>query len=601
MCGIFGYIGSNIIPIKKNVLQHRGPDDWGTINCQLENRNITLFQSRLSIIGLGEQGHQPYQKYEGKILIFNGEIYNYLDIRGILAKDFNIKFTSNTDTEVLYEAIINFGINRTLNIINGMFTFAYFDTSSEDIYIARDHLGIKPLYFSNEDDNFIFSSEIKVFFELDLRKAELNKKYIGEYFANGWIYEPNTLFKNIYKLQAGHLLKLNISSGNFTNIKYWDISDRSENKTQPNIADIIISQTISDIPIGNYFSGGIDSSIITYILKDKDLLNLNLSMEDRESSRVKLMQEVYNLDIKKIYYQKENLEVYKKLVYLMDEPISDPAIIPAFQLAKESRLLGRYVMMSGMGGDEIDAGYSRHFILNSKFLLILARLTPIFFIKTIFKEKKQRDILRLKEFAQDMSPENYFSLTSYFNKVEISSLLNSNEWFKDYRNKIVNTCSHISGKKKYYYMDIKGFLASHNLIYMDKASMAASVEVRVPFLDKDLAKFFFRDIDKKQYTGKVRLKGYLKSLIGNYYQEIEKEGFRYEINSWLVNEIDWNEIVQFFNENNLLNIKQLKYYIEEMKNNIESVSMKLWTIYTFFLWLKAFNVKIPNETTYPRP
>jgi asparagine synthase (glutamine-hydrolysing) len=600
MCGIFGYIGINYLKIGKNILPHRGPDGWGVVNCQFGKKKITLFQSRLSIIGLGEQGHQPFQKYAGKVLTYNGEIYNYVDIREQLINDFNINFNTNTDTEVLYEAIINWGINKTLEVINGMFAFAYFDVTSEYIYIARDQLGIKPLYYSTHENNFVFSSEVKSFFELDLRKAELNRDYLGEYFANGWIYEPHTLFKNIYKVQAGHLLKFNIPYGNVTNLKYWDISDCSENTVPPNIANIVINQTISDVPIGNYFSGGIDSSIITYILKDKNLLNLNMSMEDGESSRVNLMQQAFDLDLKTIQYKDENLAIFTKLVYYLDEPIADPAIIPAFQLAKESRALGRYVMMSGMGGDEIDAGYSRHSILSNSYLLIMARLTPKILIRKIFNGKKRRDIFRLKEFSNNISPENYFSLTSYFSKSEISNLINSDEWFKFYSDKIIKTCKHVTYKKKYYYLDIKGFLASHNLIYMDKASMAASVEVRVPLLDKNLAKFFFKDIDKKKYTGKIRLKGYLKSLIENNYHETKKAGFRYEINSWLLNEIDWEDIVHFFQRNKLIDIDQLKSYIKEMKSNVDGVAMKLWTIYTLFLWIKTFNVIIPNETTHTR-
>ena len=590
MCGIFGYIGTTKFKIDKNILPHRGPDDWGVINSKFGNKEITLFQSRLSIIGLGVQGHQPFQKYTGKVLTFNGEIYNFKDVRIELIEEFNINFSTDTDTEVIYEAIINWGIHKTLEIINGIFAFSYYDDSSEDIYIVRDNLGIKPLYYSLSKENFIFSSEIKSFFELDLRNAELDKEFLGEYFANGWIYEPHTLFKNIYKVQAGHLLKYKIPSGIITDIKYWDISNCIEKNVQPNIQDIVINQTISDIPIGNYFSGGIDSSIITYILKDKNLLNLNLSMEDSESERVNLMEKEYHLALKKINYQNENLAVYKQLVYFLDEPIADPAIIPVYLLAKESRESGRHVMMSGMGGDEIDAGYSRHLILANKFILFGARLTPKFFIRNIFNGKKRRDILRLKEFAHNMSPENYFSLTSYFSKTEISCLLKSDQWFIKYRDKITSTCANVESNRKFFYLDIKGFLASHNLIYMDKASMAASVEVRVPLLDKNLAKFFFKDIEKKEHAGKVRLKTYLKTLIGDNYKEVKKAGFRYEINGWLLNEIDWKDIILFFNKNKLIDTAMLASYINEMEKDLDSVSMKLWTIYTLYLWLKTFNV-----------
>lgn len=166
MCGIFGYIGVNELKIGKNILPHRGPDDWGMIICEFGKKYITFFQSRLSIIGLGKQGHQPFQKYSGKVLVYNGEIYNYLDIRKQLLNDYGISFITDTDTEVIYESIINLGIRKTLEVINGMFAFAYYDYTSEDIFIARDNLGIKPLYYSNQESNFVFSSEAKSFFEV---------------------------------------------------------------------------------------------------------------------------------------------------------------------------------------------------------------------------------------------------------------------------------------------------------------------------------------------------------------------------------------------------------------------------------------------------
>lgn len=588
MCGIFGYVGSKELTIKKNILTHRGPDDWGVKNIKANDRNLTFFQSRLSIIGIGEQGHQPFEKYSGKILIYNGEIYNFKLIKQDLINEFKINFITETDTEVLYESLICWGLEKTLRKLNGMFAFSYFDMEIDVLTIVRDNLGIKPLYYSITEDNFVFSSEIKTFFELKVRKPVLDENYIGEYFANGWIYEPNTLFQNINKLSAGHYVKLSIKKMSIKETKYWDINDKNDFIT-PDINSIVKNQTISDVPIGNYFSGGIDSSIITYILKDKDLLNLNLDMIDGESERVKLMRDNYKLNIKSFKVAGSNLSTYEKLIFNLDEPIADPAIIPAYLLAKESKKLKRTVMLSGMGGDEIDAGYSRHKIINSIFLKKAVLLIPEIVINIFFKKKKRRDFLRLKEFSRNPKPENYYSLTSYFTDKEISELISNSDWHNSYRSKINKICENVTGIKKYFYLDIKGFLASHNLIYMDKASMAASVEVRVPFLDKKLAQHFFNTIDEN--IGKKRLTSFLKNDLKGLYKKTKKSGFSYEINEWLKSDINWDEVVSFYSKKGLLNINVINGYIKSIDTDIESVSMKLWSIYTLYLWLKTFNVK----------
>lgn len=589
MCGIFGYVGSNNLSINNNILPHRGPDDWGVKNIKVNNRSLTFFQSRLSIIGIGKQGHQPFEKYAGKILIYNGEVYNFKFLKEKLVNEFNINFITETDTEVLYEALINWGLTKTVRELNGMFAFSYFDAEIDELIIVRDNLGVKPLYYSLTDDDFVFSSEIKTFFELQLRKSTLEKDFIGEYFANGWIYEPNTLFKNIYKLSAGHYVKLSLSDMSIVDVKYWDINDKT-NISKPDIYSIVKSQTISDVPIGNYFSGGVDSSLITYIVKDEDILNLNLDMVDGESERVKLMKSKFNLNVKSFKVSGSNLSTYERLIYNLDEPIADPAIIPAYLLAKESKLLNRTVMLSGMGGDEIDAGYSRHRIINSIVLQKAVVLIPKSAIKLFFKHKRRRDILRLKEFSRNPKPENYYSLTSYFTEDQISELILDSNWHKDYRNKINHLCSNVVGIRKYFYLDIKGFLASHNLIYMDKASMAASIEVRVPLLDKNLAQYFFRSIGKN--IGKKRLTALLENGLKGSYKKTKKSGFSYDINEWLKCDIDWDEVIAFYSKSNLLNINALRGYVKSLDSDVESVSMKLWSIYTLYLWLKTFNVEV---------
>ncbi len=585
MCGIFGSITPNKIEISNNILPHRGPDDWGVDSFLVNSKHFTLFQSRLSIIGIGNQGHQPFSKYKEYKLVFNGEIYNFQSIKKKLIQERSINFITETDTEVLYEAIINYGIENTLKLLNGIFAFAFTDLITQSLVLVRDHLGIKPLYYYQKESQFLFSSEIKSFFILNLVSPQLNREKVGEYLANGWVYEPDTLFQDIFKLESGHYLKYNLSDGNSSITRYWSLNQKESNSSK--LETLICEQTISDVPIGNYLSGGIDSSIISIILKDFDVLNLNMDLGDEETKRIKVLKELYDLNLRTFQPNGFPLSIYTELIYNLDEPIADPAIIPAFLLAKASRDCNRTVMLSGIGGDEIDGGYARQYIIKYLDLLGIIKVIPLW-ISFFLNKKQRRDFNRLKNFYKNPSPVNYFALTSFLGKNEIDDLI-PYKWYEEYQIKIERFTKDYSGAKKFYMLDFKGFLSSHNLIYMDKASMAASVEVRVPLLEKGLVNNFFMDYGKN--IGKKRLKGVLKDLLGKKYVNNKKNGFRYPIRDWLLNEINWIEIFDFFDKTKLLNTDKIKNYLTELRNGNDT-EMKLWIIYTLYLWLITFKVSV---------
>ena len=588
MCGIFGCLTPRQVHIDCNILPHRGPDDWGVQYNDFPAGALTLFQSRLSIIGLGEQGHQPFAKYRRYLLAYNGEIYNYRDIRGNLETECRVNFETGTDTEVLYEALIHWGVDNTLERVNGMFAFAVVDIEAKTLTLVRDHIGIKPLYYSITGDQILFGSEVKTFFDLGLMEPALDRAYLGEYLSNCWVYEPDTLFRNVKKLEAGCYLRVDLSDRTFQHRRYWDIMSVPE-EAMPDVADAVKLQTISDVPVGAYLSGGVDSSIMACCLKDSDIMFLNLQAGKSESKRVKDLEQLYNLHIERLLPEPDGLELYNGLVRQMDEPIADPAVVPAYLLAKRSRDLGRVVMISGMGGDEIDAGYTRHRILHYHDRIRWLRWVPDFLIRGISRGKRRRDLRRLKAFLDRPVPENYFSLTYYMTRDEVGKLVGPH-WYESYERKIREMCSHLSGLKRYFYLDMRGFLASHNLIYMDKASMAASVEVRVPLLDRYVAQSMFAEVDEPQHAGKRRLKAYLQSLLGDGYVELKKEGFTYPVDRWVQEEIQWPEVISFFRERNVLNTEVVESWVNTIPNDIDAVSMKLWTVYTLYVWMREFNV-----------
>ncbi len=551
--------------------------------------HLTLFQSRLSIIGLGKQGHQPFEKHPGKVLTYNGEIYNFKDLREELRQGHGVDFSTQTDTEVLYEALICWGWRRTLEKVNGIFAFSFYDADQQTIVLVRDHLGVKPIYYSFADNVMTWSSEAKTFFALGLVSPVLNKPLLGEYFANGWIYEPDTLFAGVFKLEAGHCVEINVADRTWTKTRYWDVANASHD-ANVDIATIVKDQTVADVPIGTYFSGGVDSSIVVCLLKDKNLTNFNLAMGDSESKRVSIMAKKYCLQMEYIHYEPSNLSVYDRLVYYMDEPIADAAILPAYLLAQKSRQAGRVVMLSGMGGDEIDAGYTRHKILARLGCFRMLRWVPAFLIETVARGRIKRDLLRLKRFVDAPVPENYFSLTSYFSREEIENLVGEG-WFSSYQDKIAGLTKSVDATHVFHYLDFKGFLSSHNLIYMDKASMAASIEVRVPLLDKNLAAKFFKTIHLRSHANKSRLKAYLKTLLGDDYVDVKKAGFRYDIDKWLLHHIDWAEVCDFFEREKVLNTQPLRSYLAQAGKSIVEMSAKLWHFYTLYIWIRTFHVK----------
>jgi asparagine synthase (glutamine-hydrolysing) len=569
-------------------MPERGPDSWDTYQAKTENGHITMFHSRLSIIGLGDQGKQPFQKIEGKILIYNGEIYNYKVLRDELVNEFNIVFSTTTDTEVLYYGLIYWGIDKTLKKVNGVFAFSFYDSENKIIWTARDNLGVKPLYYYHKDEEFAASSECKALFHCHICNPGIRKDLLGDYFANLWIYEPNTLFKDIYKLEAGCYLTFELENKTLTTKRYWSLSQKIHDK--PDIKDIINLQTItSDVKVSAYLSGGIDSSIIACALKDNNIAFLHLDLGGEENQRVERLKDLYQLDIFTISPTTDYIKMYEYLVKQIEEPIADPAIIPSYELAHEAKKMGSTVMISGMGGDEIDSGYPRLNRIKYLCLLRLLNFIPKKIVKSILKDRYS-SYERILNFLSDTNPANFYTLNSFFSKNEIDDLVLF-EWHRGYSDRINKLIGDEKGLKRYYTLDFKGFLASHNTIYSDKTSMATSVEVRVPLLDKNLVNYFYQDIHLLRNSKKRRLKKELKQYIGKENYTVRKEGFGYPVREWLQNRIDWQEIINTFETLELLNVDHIRNLVARLEyDKGKDIEMKLWAIYTLFAWIKVFNI-----------
>ncbi|KAF0221975.1 MAG: asparagine synthase (glutamine-hydrolysing), partial [bacterium] len=380
MCGICGLVGqadSETISSMLGTIAHRGPDDSGVYVTETSRgETVGLGHRRLSIIDLSAAGHQPMSSLDGRIwLTFNGEIYNYLEIRQDLISRGH-RFRSNTDSEVIIAAYQEWGEQCVIRF-NGMFAFAIWDITLEKLFIARDRLGVKPVYYAQTKQGFAFASEIKALLTLGLPR-EIDLSALHQYLTFLWVPDPKTLFQGVYKLPPAHYLSY--QRGEMVVTEYWDIKFDEDNRhTEEYWADAVLaslraatkSQLVSDVPLGAFLSGGIDSSSIVALMykatgRQVNTYTIGFTSEDLSydviPDDVKYARQVGKL-FKTNYHETilkpEVFDLLPKLIWHMDEPIADPAIITSFLICRAARET-LTVLLSGMGGDEIFAGYPRH-------------------------------------------------------------------------------------------------------------------------------------------------------------------------------------------------------------------------------------------------
>lgn len=632
MCGIFGIFSKNQAEIVESELNdvvsrmnHRGPDARGRITDCIESCLFSLAHTRLSIIDLSSSANQPFVINDNFYLVFNGELYNFRELKKELETSGHV-FRTNSDTEVLLRAYMEWGENF-LYKLDGMFSFIIVDRVKNLVFFARDHLGIKPLYYYVDSDNNLYlGSEIKSFFAIDKVKCQIDSSLLGEYLANMWVAEPDTLFKDIFKLPAGWCgtygeqgLKLK---------KYWDLPVIEYNNTN-NEQEIIeristllqkacAKQLISDVPIGIYISGGLDSTaILQQVYKhnkvrltgviagfDNDDLVYEGTSSDLFYAR-QLLKSFPEIQSYELILKPEMISYYRDLIWFMDEPIADPAVIPSYLLAKKSRELGCKVMLSGMGGDELFCGYNRFNLIQKtrgipRWAGSLARMAvKVMGYPLPGKSRKlARDIDRASRFISQPNEIGYQSLIGYFDPKTISKLLNSQDWLIEYGNKYsFNEREDLDQFRKFLYHDFKGFLASHNLIYADKSSMAAGVEVRVPLLDKELVEFVWK-LDPSFLMKGGQLKYPLKKILEKDIEpEIiyrKKAGFSAPVRSWINKDIRDEILSLLTNTNsvlyNYIDFKVVQAIIEDQfKKNIDR-TMEIWILYTLQLWMETFSL-----------
>ncbi|MFH0867326.1 MAG: asparagine synthase (glutamine-hydrolyzing) [Bacteroidota bacterium] len=488
MCGILGQInrGENVdrksFEMMLDTMAHRGPDGRGTYFSA--DYKIALGHRRLALIDLSEKGQQPIYNEDKTIwLTVNGEIYNSPELKKILRQKGH-SFYSETDSEVIIHGYEEWGTN-VLNKLKGMFAFGLWDEKKQQLFLARDRFGIKPLYYYSDENHFIFSSEIKGIIKNVEIKKEIDYSSFCDYFVYRYIPSPKTIWKNIFKLPSAHYLLLGKDNIIQTN-EYWELNSGndsySEEEAISKVNDLLLKSvkehTLSDLPVGSFLSGGYDSSAIVYYLNKMNYQTSTFSIgfenwNKSEHCFAEIVAKQFSTNHTSKIIGDSELLLLEKLVYHYDEPIADISIIPTY-IVSEVACKKLKAVLSGEGADEIFSGYTWHKQPATKNNLL-----------NIFKKKS---LFTVEQYANAMA-------MGLFTRKELKGLLchdlhkNIPEdpyWF--YRKHFKPEFTDV---KRFQYLDIKTFMGELVLTKVDRASMANSLEVRVPFLDHELVEFMF--------------------------------------------------------------------------------------------------------------
>jgi len=591
------------------VLQHRGPDDWG----YYAGKDVFLGHRRLSIIDLSPKARQPISNEDGAIqLIFNGEIYNFRELRKELEQKGH-RFYSGTDSEVILHTYEDEG-ERCLENLNGMFAFAIWDSKQRKLFLARDRIGEKPLYYFYDGVNFIFASEIKAILQCGVRK-DVDIDALNLYLELSFVPSPRTMFQNIYKLPPAHYLVLH--DRQLTIQQYWDITDFQDlqgselsvkGEIRERLKHSVTMKTFADRPVGIFLSGGVDSTSILSVFHEyngKPVKTFSLGFDididkyNTDLNLARMTSRIFNSDHHVIILTcKEVADSFEKVVYHLDEPIANATQSAQFLLSRTAKQ-DVAVVLGGDGGDETFGGYT-HYWQNqmiSSYQLLPAALrlgviTPL--INAVLPKYKGLN----KIINTPASVERYLLFRSE-GKEKIRSLLNSDCYKDDVALEFIDT--HYFSKKtdvplskRLMYIDLKTKLADNFLIGMDKMTMAFGLELRSPFLDHELVEYAFK-IPVKMKIRRGVTKYILKQAVAGMIPQEVLRGKRYFFTpaaKWLRRGLkpmveDYLSISSlkrggYFNTDAVY--KMLQDHLMQKEYNLGL----LWAIFTFQVWYEQF-------------
>jgi asparagine synthase (glutamine-hydrolysing) len=645
MCGISGLVncgdGETLVRMT-NVQTHRGPDDSGLWERRFpDGGTIGLGSRRLAILDLSADGHMPMSNEDGTVWItYNGEIYNFAHLRRELEAKGH-RFRSHTDTETVVHLYEEYGdrFKDCLNRLNGMFALAICDLrgASPKLFLARDHFGIKPLYYWERGGKLAFASEVKALLEVPEIETRMNLEALDKYLTFLWVPDPLTMFEGVRKLPAGHYALW--QRGEFKIEQYWDLTFPPANhpfeRTEADLAREIRErfcasveqQMVSDVPIGAFLSAGLDSSSIvtamvaakarqqpvrTYTITFPEKYRVGETTIDDPGVPQRLARKL-GCEHHEIVVEPDVVGLLPSLTWHMDEPTADPAIIAAYLVCREARKQAT-VLLSGVGGDEIFAGYRKHAAhawaqeyqrvpgiarsVAGRALLGLPSLRGTRFKGSVRLAKKMAH-------SAALSPEEAFIRNcTYLDARQKAGLyaLESQPARGDpagHHLAAFDKVPHADFLNQMLYLDTKIFMPTLNLTYNDKMSMASSVEVRVPFLDRSFAEFVAWNVKPGwKLKGKWRpvtkhiFREAMRSMLPEEVMRQPKAGFAAPVDYWLANDlrpmVDDLLSESQVKRRGLFRPEVVRSYIDEHRRGAEDWSMQIWQLLTLEIWMQLF-------------
>jgi asparagine synthase (glutamine-hydrolysing) len=627
MCGIAGGIGFNDCHIDGvlSSIAHRGPDSSGSF----VEENIFLAHTRLAIQDLSENGNQPMFSDDGRyVIIFNGEVYNHLDVREKMGN--NVIYRSTGDTETVLRAFIHYG-QAFLNMLNGIFALAIYDRKEKELFIARDQMGVKPLYIYKDSDSLLFSSEIKTFLNFSIDKT-LNDRAFVNYLTFLWAPGSLTPFEKVTKLLPGHFLRIKDGESYLKkSVKYYgttftgNYSNRSESELidelDQRLTTALKRQMLSDVPVGFFLSGGLDSSLLVAIAKKNypeilfpcftiDINAWGSHLEDftDDLSYAREVAEYLQVELNVVKVDVDIVKDFDQMIWHLDEPQADPAPLNVLNIAELARKKGIKVLIGGTGGDDLFSGYRRHQALNyEKYFKLIPRFVGRC-LKQICQVLPMSNSLirRLKKITQDLDKTTEERMMGYFKwlKPEIMLPLFSIEWqnklkqydpcdyFKDLDKELPDEKNLLN---KMLNWEQKTFLVDHNLNYTDKMGMAVGVEARVPYLDIELLEFSLT------VPPELKMKGnetkYLLKKVAERYLPMDviyrpKTGFGAPVRKWITEDLD--EMIHYrlsperLKKRGIFNPQKIWELINDNKDGKIDASYSIWALLAIDSWMNQF-------------
>lgn len=620
MCGIAGYVSDalNQEDLRKmcGCLQHRGPDADGFFI----DGNVGLGHRRLSIIDLSNAANQPMHSANNEwTIVFNGEIYNYAELRkGLVEK--GCTFRTNSDTEVILQSFQVYGTDAVQRFI-GMFAFALYHKSAQTVYVFRDRVGVKPLYYYWNNGEFYFASELKAIIP-QLQRKEINQKALMDFFSFGYVKDSDSIFNNVFKLLPGHYAI--VKNRDLQLVKYWDVEDHIFKREGTNEEELTIEldelmqssfnyRMVADVPVGVFLSGGIDSSSLTSILAKthSNLKTFSIGFDDDRYNEAPYARQIAHYlgtnHHEQILTASDAENVLANYFSIYDEPFADSSGIPVYLISRFAKENGCKVVLSADGGDELFGGYDRYFkapqllrkLRNAKMIYkITAPILQSMQNVPMHAGNLQHKANKLSDLFKNAGEEidfyrSYLSITpTPLLRKMISQDVN-----------VAKNEAHSNGysfEERMMLWDFKNYLPENLLTKVDRASMATSIEAREPFLDHRLVEFVFslpQSLRLRKESSKYLLKQVLYKYIPSQYFERKKMGFSIPLFKWFSQKLD-NDFETVFSEHNLSNIdvldkdsvrEEYRKYKKFKRNGKEYNMLLVWHIYVFVKWWQRWN------------